>query len=125
MCLNEIKTVLPFNLAGFVRYSSGGDKRHRGGCCVMIRDRLHNELLQLDSSNHDMVCFRLQLCPNILFVAWYIPPSDSPYFSLDDVAHINSLVQNTSGHEVVIIGHVNPRYADLRHVFLGGKPAQI
>ena len=49
VCLNEIKTVLPFNLAGFVRYSSGGDKRHRGGCCVMIRDQLHNELLQLDS----------------------------------------------------------------------------
>ena len=116
VCLNDIKTVMHFNLAGFVRYSSGGDKMHRSGCCVMIRDQLHNELLQLDSSNHDMVCLRLKLCPNILFVAWYIPPSDSPYFSLDAVAHINSLVQNTSGHEVVIIGEVNSRYADLPRV---------
>ena len=40
-----IKTAETFSIPGYVSYtSSGDDARHRGGCAVLIRNRLNEEL---------------------------------------------------------------------------------
>ena len=34
ICLNEIKTPLDVDLAGYTSWTSGGTDRHRGGCAL-------------------------------------------------------------------------------------------
>lgn len=84
LCLNEIKTGLRYGMAGFETFSSHqGTAEHRGGCGVLIRNNLVNQVFDMDCSHSDQVRFRLRLCPGIQFIAIYIPPIDSPYFSLE------------------------------------------
>ena len=121
MCLNEIKTGLSCALPGYVTYTSGGDRKHRGGCAVLIKNRLNDELLQMDRSEQDLIRFRFKQYPKIQFIATYIPPSDSPYFSLDCIARLNTAICENPDDNVVVLGDLNCRYASLRKHFLA-KP---
>ena len=113
VCLNEIKTGLSCALPGYVTYTSGGDRKHRGGCAVLIKNRLNDELLQMNRSEQDLIRFWFKQYSKIQFTATYIPPSDSPYFSLDCIARLNTAVCENPDDNVVILGDLNCRYASL------------
>lgn len=116
ICLNETKTDTVFHFAGYKTYSSSGSNAHRGGCAVLIKNRLAEDIAFMDISNPDMVLMRFMGIP-ITFISCYIPPHDSPLFSLDNVAILNSKLREDSGH-FVILGDLNARYAHLRSSFL-------
>ena len=118
VCLNEIKTAQTFSIPGYGSYtSSGDDARHRGGCAMLIRNRLNEELAHMDRSQPDIIQFRFRNNP-ITFVSCYIPPRDSPYASMDMVARLNSLLCENPDERYMILGDMNSRYANLRDTFL-------
>ena len=115
--LNEIKTPMNFHLPGYVTYTSEGSDRHRGGCAVLLRNHINDWIVEMDCSKQDLISFRLRPYLNVRFVSIYIPPRDSPYFSMDAVANLNSLISD-SNENLVVLGDMNCRFATLRDVFL-------
>ena len=63
-------------------------------------------------TEHDQLWFRLNWAPNFRFCAAYIAPSDSPYYSPQDLAtlHEYAISQNDN---VVIMGDLNSRIPHL------------
>ncbi len=80
--LNEVKTPLHTCLPGYIAFKSY-DKinAHRGGAVVMIKDCLSTEVISVDTSIEDQVWMQLNCAAGIVLGFYYIPPSDSPYFS--------------------------------------------
>ena len=116
ICLNEIKTAHTFSVPGFHTYTSRGENRHRGGCAVLMKNRLHAELCHMDIME-DLILFRFRSIP-ITFISCYIPPKDSPYFSLEAVARLNSLLRENPTENYMLVGDLNCKYAGLRESFV-------
>ena len=77
----------------------------------------------MDTSHTDMILFKLSGIP-VTFVSCYVPPRDSPYFTMDNISLINEKLQCDSS-PYVILGDFNARYADLRNYFLSGTPSSL
>ena len=121
ICLNEIKTDLHIALPGYVTYMNSTDG-HRGGVAVFVRKNLNRFVVHMDYSVKDQIRFRFKFCPKILFIACYVPPSDSPFFSLEAIAGLDATLQNNRNDLVVILGDLNCRYAKLQNRFLSCVP---
>ena len=117
--LNEIKTPLSFHMPGYVTYTSEGQNPHRGGCALLLRNCMNDLLCHIDCSKSDMIHFQLKPYPRVIFVSCYIPPKDSPYFSMDSVAELNSLIsEGMQDYNFAILGDMNCRFASRRDGFL-------
>ena len=119
--LNEIKTGVHFSLPGYNCFTSGGNNTHRGGCAILVRNSLSAEIYDLDNSREDFITFGLKSLPDIQFICLYLPPSDSPYFTVDNLSRTNALVSSKPGGKFVILGDINSRFGKLRSCFLDNK----
>ncbi len=71
------------SVPGYVSYiSRDANNPHRGGTCVLIKQNLNCDVIELDVSTADQVWFRFKCVPDVLFGFCYVPPPDSPYFRL-------------------------------------------
>ncbi len=81
--LYEIKSYLPVSVPGYVSYiSRDANNPHLGGTCVLIKQYLNCVVIELDVSIADQVWFKRECVPNVFFGFCYVPPPDSPYYSL-------------------------------------------
>ena len=86
-------------------------KSHRGGTVVMVKSHLAQSTMNVDTSIEDQVWLRFQCMPRFVFGACYIPPSDSPHYSQNAFASIQSkLIESEGVDEYVIIGDLNARF---------------
>ena len=111
--LSELKCCYPFSIPGYVCIRSilvkGGEMR--GGVAVLFRSHIWQFVYGIQQE-YDQVWFRLKNTPNFIYGAIYIPPRDSPYFSTDSFAQIQSrCVQKDS--KVLIMGDLNSRINNL------------
>ena len=125
ICLNETKTDMNFNIAGYKTYVSHGEASHRGGCGVLIRSNLSKSVVLMDTSFPDIIHFRLKNYQSYDFIAAYIPPKDSPYFDTKAIAHLNAIIMSNQDRKFVLLGDLNARYANLRDIFLVSKPPMM
>mgnify|MGYP001545129845 CR=1 FL=1 len=110
--LNELKTALPFSLPGYQCYRSMGDHTHRGGCAILLRHALSRYISHVDNTDADMVSLSLNILPDVTFVSCYLPPSDSPFFSLSNVSKIQHMLETMPTKKVVLMGDLNSRFAN-------------
>ena len=110
ICLNEIKTTLPISCPGYISISScDSDNPSRGGTCVLIRNHLSSQVMQVDISKPDQVWFQMKCLPGILFGFIYIAPHDSTYFNESSFSYIQEKIKESTVSKYVIIGDVNAR----------------
>ena len=114
ICLNEVKTPLRVCLPGYVSYLSNNKvSPYRGGTVVMIKNYLAQSAMSVDTGFVDQVWFKLRCVPGVVFGAYYIPPSDSPYFSHDSFASIQGkVIENSGNNRYVIIDDCNAKFGD-------------
>ena len=118
ICLNETKTSANFSLPGYVTYTSSGENLNRGGCAVLLKNPISTAIVEIECSKTDYVYFRLKGCPDVMFVSCYIAPKSSPYYGVDMVADLNTLMNMYPERRFVIFGDTNSRFATLRHMLL-------
>ena len=53
---------------------------------------------------------------------WHLPPSDSLYYTMENIARISALLESHPDHQFIIIGDVNCRFGKLRQSFISDKP---
>ena len=116
--LNELKTPCNFSLPGYKLFRSTGQSQHRGGCAVLIKNRLANEIIQMVTTDHDCVYFKLRFMQNVIFVASYIPPGDSPFFKEDTLGCIQELIKCNPDDQLILLGDLNARFGASRDLFL-------
>ena len=106
MSLSELKHSYPITLPGFNFIRSRINREHtqRGGVGVLIKRYLwqyvHNIL-------DDQVWFSINGIPECTFGCVYIPPRDSPYYSMQSSASIQEYCKNNN--HIFVIGDLNAR----------------
>ncbi len=111
--LNEIKTPLKLSLPGFTSIRSQGQYQHRGGCAVFIWNNMWKDVISLDASHMDMVYFQLRFLPRVHFISVYIPPSDSPYSCLSNLAWMSGKIQDNPTDQFLVMGDTNTRFGSI------------
>ena len=108
-----------FNLSEYFTYLSSDSVSHRGGCAVLVKNSLRESIASIDCTKSCLISFKLKSYPDILFVSCYIPPKDSPYFTMDTIAELNSLIySDDTSNKIVLIGDLNCRFGTLRQIFV-------
>lgn len=112
ICLYEIKTPLSVSFPGYVSYiSRDANNPHRGGTCVLIKQHLNCYVAELDVTCTDQVWFKLKCIPDVLFGFCYVPPPDSPYFSLTLLSNIQEKIKSSPpSNGCVVMGDMNARF---------------
>ena len=101
---SELRSDAPISVPGFHTYQ---DSRH-GGIAALVRNCLVSSLVKVDLSTINQCWIELQCLPGITIVGCYIPPPDSPYFSLNDVAALQCRII-ASEKKCFLIGDFNAR----------------
>ena len=111
--LSELKCSYPFSIPGYVCIRSDIVKgeEFRGGVAVLFRSPIWKFVYDIQKE-HDQVWFRLKNTPNFLYGAVYIPPRDSPYYSAESFALLQSKCIDGSS-KVLIMGDINSRISNL------------
>ena len=111
--LYEIKTPLSVSFPGYVSYiSRDANNPHRGGTCVLIKQHLSCYVTELDATITDQVWFKFKCIPDVLFGFCYVPPSDSPYFSLTLLSNIQEKIKYSHSNGCVVMGDMNARFGN-------------
>ena len=77
--------------------------------------------MYIDNTKADRIIFQFKSLPEIGSICVYLPPSNSPYFSLDNVANISAQLATYPGKYFVITGDVNCHFSKIRSQFLENK----
>ena len=122
--LSEIKCTYPFAIPGFdcTRSSVIAGEETRGGVAVLIRASLRSYVYQMET-HKDLISFKMKHAPALTFMAAYVAPRDSPYFSATTYATINEICKRDHG-EIVLMGDFNARMDALQTNF-GEEQKQI
>ncbi len=81
--IDEVKTPLPVMLSGCKSYKSGVvGSGARGGTVILVKNWMSEAVFDVDISIGDQVWMQISNIPGVLFGFYYIPPSDSQYYSL-------------------------------------------
>ena len=75
----------------------------------------------IDLSYTDQIRLKLQKLPGTMVIGCYIPPSDSPYFTMDSFSSIHELSQ-LKQQNIILLGDINSRFGATSAKFLEGKP---
>lgn len=117
--LSEVKTNVPFNVPGFHCYfNNSGANRHRGGCALLVKNCLVNDLASVNLSNSERIVFSFKSVPDVTFICCYIPPSDSAYYNTDAMVWINAELLNNPNRVHVVLGDMNCCFGKQRNKFL-------
>jgi exonuclease III len=119
--LNELKTDLPVSFPGYVYYRGTGENLHRGGCALLIKNYLANQIASVATPNAECVLVKLKFLPNLTIMACFLTPSDSQYHSLQPLAEMQHGLSESPQDRYLIIGDMNARFGASRDSFLTSK----
>ncbi len=110
--LNEVKTKAKVSLPGYVSFKSDNCEHNRGGTVVLIRRRVMDSVVSIDTTMKDQVWVRLSALGNIIIGICYIPPSDSQYFNPYSFSFIQEKLRKSEeeGLKTIILGDMNSRF---------------
>ena len=98
-------------------FSRSVENADRGGTAILIKNYLVPMVVNLDCSDPEIIKFQLKCFPDLLFVAAYIPPSDSSYFNMNSFSVLNELSLREDV-KLIVMGDLNARFGDWRQKFL-------
>ena len=111
----NIRTKCPSNFILLDKSPPTESKRPRGGVAIYKKIHCTLQFTTLLKITDCIVCEIKHT--NIILIALYIPPSNSPFFNEDCFDNLISLLQYFVGHKVVyVIGDLNSRYGDLNNI---------
>ena len=84
---------------------------------MLVKHHMAKEVTQMKTCYKDCIHFKLKRSPNLTFVACYLAPNDSPFYSDDSIAGIQELVKDNPSEQVILIGDMNARFASTRELF--------
>ena len=110
--LNEVKTKAKVSLPGYVSYKSDNCGHNRGGTVVLIRRRLTDSIVSIDTTMKDQVWILLSVLYNIIIGFCYIPSSDSQYFDPYSFSFIQEKLRKSEekGLKTIVLGDMNSRF---------------
>ena len=109
--LTELKTSLPFHMSGFQPIISPAMKSHRGGVAIMIKNKIFENITNIDKSYENMLLFQTEFHPNITFVLCYIAPDDSPYYDDAMFGQLHNILNENKDNVFFVFGDLNARVA--------------
>ena len=112
-------------MPGYNCYSGENDSPHRGGCAVLIKSNLVNQIAEMDLSYADQIRIKMKCLPKVTLVGCYIPPADSPYFSLNAFASLQTLTKCHDSGSIILLGDLNTRFGTEASRFIDGKDDNI
>lgn len=115
--LNEIKTPLNFSLPGFRTFRTDRAAGNRGGCAILVANWLIDDVHSVEVIT-DLISIRFKSIPDVIFICIYLPPNDSPFFTLNSLAYVNGLLQTNMNDNFVVLGDLNSRFGPLVNLFL-------
>ena len=107
----NVRTKCPNNFVLLERSPTTESKRPRGGVAIYKKVHCSLQVATLLNLPDCIVCEIKDT--NIILIAIYIPPSNSPFFREDCYDNLKSIVQYFSNKTVYILGDLNSRYGDL------------
>ncbi len=111
--LNETKTDVEIRVPGFVSHQSiMSGATNRGGVCLLLKHHLKSSVLSIDTASIDQVWLRLSVIPDIVLGSCYVPPRDSPFFSLEMLADVQARIRTTPW-KYIITGDINCRFGPM------------
>ena len=110
ICLFELKTPLEINLPGYKTFRNHNTtNNHRGGCAILIKNYLQDNLQSIKSITSDTMLLKLNSTPSLTIAACYLPPTDSPYYSVDGIASLQATIKENPDEYFVALGDFNAR----------------
>ena len=107
-------------MPGYACYRGAGDNMHRGGCALFIRNRLRSQIVKIDTPGTDCIFLKLKPLPHVTFMGCYIPPSDSPYHSLEPLSELAERLKSPD-EKFILMGDLNARFGPDREAFIASK----
>ena len=96
-------------------------KRPRGGVAIYKRIHCPLQFVTILNLPDCIVCEIIDT--NILLIAIYIPPNNSPYYKDDYFENLKAIIQHYMQHKTIyIMGDLNCRYGDMNTQHLSYKP---
>ena len=106
MFISELHSNIPISAPGYCTF------QHRecpgGGLAALVSHALAPQLTKVDLSCMNQCWIELDDLPNVAIVGCYLPPPDSPYFSIEYLATLQSRVISSEKH-IIIVGDLNAR----------------
>ena len=118
----ESKMYFNLNVPGFTIYtnvSSAG--KHRGGVIMMLKSRLSNDVLSVNTDNEGQIWLTMSWWPSLKFGGIYIPPNDSPCYN--SVIHGTLASQTLLQGNIIVLGDFNGRVGT--HPYITNDEGQI
>ena len=112
--LYEIKTDMHVSFPGYTSYiSRDNNNSHRGGTCVLVKQGLSGDVMELDVSIPDQVWFMLRCVPGVLFGFCYVPPPDSPFYNHALLSSVQEKIKTShASYGCVVAGDMNARFGE-------------
>ena len=94
---------------------------HRGGCALFIKNHFRNRIAKIETASTDCIFFKLKALPHVTFMGCYIPPTDSPYHSLEPLSELTERLHSSNDESFIVMGDMNARFGNERDAFITGK----
>ena len=106
--LLETKMYFNINIPGFDVYANVSQHgQHRGGVVMLVKCALSSDVSYVDTDDEGQIWVTLLGSPRIKIGGVYVPPEDSPYFS---VAQHGTVAAHTLPQEnIIVLGDFNAR----------------
>jgi hypothetical protein len=78
--ISEIKSVTDIHIPGYKQYRNTRRYENHGGIAMFIRMTVVDYVKSITFSGDDGIYVTFVNYPEIIFTAWYIPPSDTLYY---------------------------------------------
>ena len=88
---------------------------------MLIRNSVTKQVARIETPNTECIFLKLKHLSSMIFVACYLPPSDSPFHTWKSISEIQERMERDPDSRFVIIGDLNARFGNNRTPFLAGK----
>ena len=109
--LTEIKIPIKFMLPGYNCFTTQGENRNRGGCAILVKNELVDDIAGTDCSAADYIALRLKSLPNLQIIACYLASSDSLYASAECLTYVSGEIHENPENDILLTGDLNCKLA--------------
>ncbi len=109
-----------FRVPGFHIVLGSSSNPNRGGVALLVKHYLEKYIQRIDTTVEDQIWLEFSFLPDVIFGGVYIPPADSPYFSLDAFSKLQGKVLPPTSR-YILLGDMNSMFGPLVNEVIGKK----
>ena len=113
--ISELKTDSDIHLPGYKLYRNTIKYNNHGGIALFIKDASTKYNNTIEFCGDDGIYVSFSHIPNIIFSGWYVPPSDSLYYTNDVFASLSSKIHGEN-RSIIIFGDFNAKIRNYNEI---------